>query len=203
MPEYRRRLPHFQPDDCYLFLTWRLWGSLPAKADSIIYATPGHAFIAQDRVLDRRTSGPLWLKDHRIANQVSHAILIGDDERHFYQLCAWVVMPNHAHMLILPRVPVPVLMRWLKGSTARSANRILGRTGHPFWQDESHDHYLRNSNQLNRTKAYIEENPVSAGLVCSAEHWPWSSAGWQAKPPAPVCPAWAETCWMKGANRSR
>ena len=94
-------------------------------------------------------------------------------------------MPNHVHMLILPAVPIPVLMRWLKGSTARSANRILGRTGQQFWQDESYDHYLRRSSQVDRTIAYIEGNPVAAGLVCSAERWPWSSAGWQAKPPAP------------------
>jgi putative transposase len=54
-------------------------------------------------------------------------------------------MPNHVHLLILPKVPVPILMRWLKGSTARSANLLLGRTGQPFWQDESYDHYARNS----------------------------------------------------------
>jgi len=110
---------------------------------------------------------------------------MGEVERHFYELCAWVVMPNHVHLLILPQVPAAVLMRWLKGSTARTANRILGRTGEPFWQDESWDHYLRNSDQLKRSIAYIEANPVSAGLVASAENWPWSSAGWQAKPPAP------------------
>ena len=89
------------------------------------------------------------------------------------------------HLLILPKVPVPILMRWLKGSTARSANLLLGRTGQPFWQDESYDHYARHSIQRDRIIAYIEENPVSAGLVSSAELWPWSSAGWQAKPPAP------------------
>jgi putative transposase len=88
-------------------------------------------------------------------------------------------MPNHVHLLILPQVPVPVLMRWLKGSTARSANRILGRTGQPFWQDESYDHYLRSSTPIERTIAYIEGNPVSAGLVDSAECWRWSSAGWR------------------------
>jgi putative transposase len=189
MPEYRRRLPHFHPNDAYLFLTWRQWGSsLPAKADSTTYPTSGHAFVAHDRVLDRRASGPRWLKDPRIADAVSHAILIGNCERRFYRLLAWVVMPNHVHLLILPLVPIAVLMRWLKGSTARTANRILGRTGLPFWQDESYDHYLRSSSQIERTIAYIEGNPVSAGLVCSAEHWPWSSAGWQAKPPAPPSP---------------
>jgi REP element-mobilizing transposase RayT len=183
MSEYRRRLPHFHPDNVHVFLTWRIWGSLPANAASGAYPTPGHAFTAVDRILDRRTSGTLWLRDHRIADLVSRAILLGDCERHFYRLRAWSVMPNHVHLLILPLVPVPILMRWLKGSTARSANRILGRTGNPFWQDESWDHYLRTSSQIDRTAAYIERNPVSAGLVSSEERWPWSSAGWQAKPP--------------------
>jgi len=185
MPEYRRRLPHFHPNDACLFVTWRLWGSLPARRDLTRFPTPRHAFAVQDRVLDRHPSGPRWLHDPRVADIVAEAILIGECERRFYRLCAWVVMPNHVHLLILPMIPVPVLMRRLKGSTARSANRIIGQTGHPFWQDESWDHYLRGSSQVNRTAAYIEENPVSAGLVCFAERWRWSSAGWQAKPPAP------------------
>src|SRR5271168_3102115 len=60
MPEYRRRLRHFHRDDAYLFLTWRLWGSLPRKlapslqvgwqakppAPPKLYPTPGHAFVA-------------------------------------------------------------------------------------------------------------------------------------------------------------
>ncbi|PWT98527.1 MAG: hypothetical protein C5B51_28955 [Terriglobia bacterium] len=186
MPEYRRRLPHYHPDHAYLFLTWRLWGTLPAKVEAArVPATAGHAFVAQDRALDGHCPGPAWLRDPRIANLVAHAIVIGESERHFYELCAWVVMPNHVHLLILPQVSVAVLMRWLKGSTARAANRILDRTGQRFWQDESWDHYLRNSDQLNRSIAYIEGNPVSAGLADSAEDWPWFSAGWQAKPPAP------------------
>ena len=190
MAEYHRRLAHYHPDDAYLFLTWRLWGTLPAKVGQAVWlatssSTAGHAFVAQDRALHGLASGPAWLRDPRIANLIAHAIVIGEVERHFYELRAWVVMPNHVHLLILPQVAVPVLMRWLKGSTARQANRILGRTGQAFWQDESWDHYLRNSDQLNRSIAYIEGNPVSAGLVASAENWPWSSAGWQAKPPAP------------------
>ncbi len=84
MPEYRRRLPHFHPTEAYVFLTWRLAGSLPAKVESTSYATAGHAFVAQDRVLDRGVSGPVWLGDPRIADLVAQAILIGDTERHFY-----------------------------------------------------------------------------------------------------------------------
>lgn len=182
MQAYRRRLPHFHPEDAYLFLTWRLWGSLPTTQVSTVYPTRGHAFVAQDRLLDRHSTGPIWLMQPTIASLVSSAILIGESERRFYDIHAWVVMPNHVHLLIFPLVAIPVAMRWLKGSTARSANRILGRTGQPFWQDESYDHYLRNLGQIDRTAAYIEANPVSAGLVSSADQWMWSSAGWLVKP---------------------
>ena len=187
MGEYRRRLPHFHPDAKHLFLTWRLWGTMPACSGCkpTEYPSRGHAFVAQDRILARHAAGPLWLKDPAIASLVSKAIFHGDAGRRFYELCAWVVMPNHVHLLILPLVPVPVIMRWLKGSTARSANKVLGRTGEPFWQDESYDHYLRNSRRLDRCISYIEANPVAAGLVSSAELWRWSSAGWQAEAPAP------------------
>jgi hypothetical protein len=81
MLEYRRRLPHFQPDDAYLFVTWRLWGSLPANRQKATYPTPGHAFVATDHTLDRRGSGPLWLKDARIAVLIVQAIQIGERDK--------------------------------------------------------------------------------------------------------------------------
>ena len=90
-------------------------------------------------------------------------------------------MPNHVHLLILPKITVAQIMRWRKGSTARRANQLLERTGLPFWQDESYDHWVGSRQEFSRIIAYIEENPVSAGLV----NWPWSSGVWQAKPPAP------------------
>ena len=176
MLEYRRRLPHFQPDDAYLFVTWRLWGSLPVCRQRAIYPSPGHAFAATDRVLDRQCSGPLWLKDRRIADLVAQAIQIGEGDKRLYELCSWVVMPNHVHVLIQPRANLPVITRWLKGSTARGANHLLERTGQPFWQDESYDHWARDAKEFVRICRYIEGNPVTAGLASSAELWPWSSA---------------------------
>ena len=185
MPEYRRKLPHFHPDGAYLFVTWRLWGSLPHQFLPAKPAAPGHAFVLVDRRLDRTTSGPVWLRDPAIASLVVETLHIGERERDFYELGAWVVMPNHVHLLVLPNTSLPVITRWLKGSTARQANLQLARIGQPFWQDESYDHWVRNEKEFNRITNYIEENPVSAGLVRSSELWPWSSAGWQAKPPAP------------------
>ena len=129
-----------------------------------------------DRAVDRTNSGPMWLKDPRIARLIVDTIHWGERERNFYCLGAYVVMPNHVHLLIRPLKPVPVIMRWLKGSTARKANRMLGRTGRPFWQDESYDRWVRSNDEFQKVVRYIEWNPVSAGLVDSIEEWPWSSA---------------------------
>jgi hypothetical protein len=73
MPDYQRKLPHFHPNQAYLFLTWKLWGSQPGPTQARLYRTPGHAFVAQDRELDRQ-SGARWLKDPLIADIVAQAI---------------------------------------------------------------------------------------------------------------------------------
>jgi putative transposase len=132
--------------------------------------------VLADCALDQASRGPTWLREPRITDIVVTALQIGDEERKFYSLFAWTIMPNHVHLLIRPKVPVPVLMRWLKGSTARKANLLLGRTGESFWQDESYDHWVRNQLEFDRISSYIEHNPVKAGLVTSPDLWPWSSA---------------------------
>ena len=98
------------------------------------------------------------------------------ESRKFYELSAWVVMPNHVHLLILPQVELPQITQWIRGRTAREANVLLGRVGQPFWQHESYDHWVSNEKELQRIAAYVEENPVSAGLAATPEDWPFSSA---------------------------
>ena len=110
MAEYRRRLPHFHPDGAHLFVTWRLDGSLPVAPPDVVYATPGHAFAAEDRALAQARER-LWLSDTRVARQVAEAIRTGESRKQFYELQAWVVMPNHVHLLILPHGG-PVRARW-------------------------------------------------------------------------------------------
>ena len=177
MSWHERSLPHCYPPDATLFLTWRLFGSLPWILKKRSSSTSsGEDFARTDKLLDMATTGACWLTDHRIANLVAMALEQGDEQYHLYELFAWAIMPNHVHAVIRPRRPLPVVMRWLKGSTARSANRILGRTGKPFWQYETYDHCVRNSKEFNRIVSYVERNPVRAGLVKAIEDWPWSSA---------------------------
>jgi REP element-mobilizing transposase RayT len=115
------------------------------------------------------------MSDPRIADLVATAVLEGR-ERSYYDLSAWCVMPNHVHMLVLPRTALPRTMHWLKGSTARLANQILGRTGESFWQDESYDHWARDARERGAIATYIERNPVAAGLAEAVDKYRWSSA---------------------------
>jgi putative transposase len=85
-------------------------------------------------------------------------------------------MANHVHVLLAPLAPLEQITQQIKGASAREANLILCRTGSPFWQKESFDHWIRNPAELQKIRAYIEHNPVAAGLVARPEDWPWSSA---------------------------
>ena len=151
-------------------------GSLPHLPEKTA-PNPGKHFAATDRLLDTAADGPLWLKDPALANLVAGALEQGEREYRLYRLFAWVVMPNHVHVVMEPFRPLPEIMRWIKGSTARSANLLLQRTGKPFWQYETYDHLIRTTAELQRVIQYIERNPVRAGLASDIESWPWSSAG--------------------------
>ena len=136
----------------------------------------GQAFVWLDRQLDNMRQGPMYLRQPDIAQIVVASIHKGVELEH-YELSAYVVMANHVHLLIQPRIAPDGLLKSLKGATAREANRLLNRTGEPFWRKESYDHWVRNQNEFEKIRAYIENNPVKAGLVQNPEDYPWSSAG--------------------------
>jgi putative transposase len=177
---YRRNLPHWLPDNTAIFLTWRLYGSLPksffARFRESKKFSSEEEFRQTDEHLDRADSGSLWLKDPRVAGCVVEKITRGDAELSHYALHAYVVMANHVHVLLTPNVPLRRLTNSLKGVTARVANQILRRTGQPFWQEESYDRWCRDAAEFERLRLYIVQNPVTAGLVANQEDWPWSSA---------------------------
>jgi putative transposase len=197
MSYYQRNLPHWQPEGATLFVTWRLYGSLPASvvearkklkeegqlamkggdtARNGCATTAGRRFMHLDRALDTATEGPFWLRERRVADCVVDVMQKGERELRYFDLHGFVVMPNHVHLLITPKVPLPRIMDGLKGASARKANLILSRTGQHFWQDESFDRWVRDAKEFEWIRAYIERNPVIAGLVSTAKEWRWSSA---------------------------
>jgi len=111
-------------------------------------------------------------------------------QKNFFVHC-YTIMPNHVHILIrslakatIPKTiarrdarrnPLTKLMQQHKSFTARRANAILGRSNE-FWQLESYDHWVRDERELENIVAYINGNPVKAGLCVRAIDWQWSSA---------------------------
>jgi REP element-mobilizing transposase RayT len=86
-------------------------------------------------------------------------------------------MPNHVHVLIETMADhgIGAVVGAWKRFSARMANRLLGRSG-PFWEADYWDTYIRNERHFESTIAYIENNPVKAGLVDDPGDWPWGHA---------------------------
>ena len=177
MSFYRRRLPHWQPEGKSLFLTWNLRGSLPhIRFPPPTSPSAGAAFVWMDRCLDEARSGPTWLKRPEIAQIVVDTLNYGADKLRYYDLHSYVVMPNHVHVLLSPLTTPSRLLQSVKCFSAREANKALARSGEPFWQSESYDHWVRDATEFERIRRYIEENPVRAGLAAKPEEYSRSSA---------------------------
>lgn len=176
MTVHTRRLPHYHAVGQPIFLTWRLHGSLPVGRFFPPHFASGKAFVAMDRLLDSARSGPLYLRQPEIACMIVEAIQYRDEHLRHYDLHCYVVMANHVHVSMTPLVQVSTLTQSIKRFTAREGNRMLGLTGRPFWQDESHDRLVRDEAEFQRIARYIEMNPVKAGLANRPEEFAWSSA---------------------------
>ena len=183
----RGHLPHLDQPGAIQFVTFRLFDSVPvhvvrewkselAFTDDMPRDDP--RVIELHRRVDRYTDtghGACCLGDDRVAELVEQALLHFDGVR--YRLLAWVIMPNHVHALIetFHGFPLDGVIHSWKSFTSKQANLILGRAGQ-FWMPDYFDRYIRNDEHLAATMSYIEQNPVQAGLVRSADEWRWGSA---------------------------
>jgi putative DNA methylase len=179
----RGYLPHFNIPNLVQSITFRLADSLPQEAlDKITRELAAHPEPERQAKRERRIAayldaghGACWLKEPRVASLVENALLHFDGQR--YRLLAWCVMPNHVHALVEMKdgFPLAEIVHSWKSFTANEGNKILSRTG-DFWQREYHDRFVRDDDHYRNVLAYIENNPVKAGLVKSADAWRHSSA---------------------------
>ena len=145
MYEYRRMLPHYQKAGRAIFITFCKLASNPFTAEA-------RHVILKHCLRDNGTK---------------------------FELHAAVVMPEHVHLLLTPLCDkngwpygLPAILKAIKGTSARSVNRLLGNSG-PIWQEESFDHVLRSQESLKEKLEYIGQNPVRRGLVQIPEDYPW------------------------------
>ncbi len=161
-----------------MFLTWRLHDSLPShQAFPLPAFNSGQAFAATDRLLDEAQDGSLHLRQPAIADMVVEALQSATNTLGYCRLHAFVVMPNHVHLLATPTVPLPELTESLRTLTAARAQAMLDLAEGPFWHEESYVRMVRYGREFEEIRNYIEENPVRAGLVREAGDYWWSSAG--------------------------
>ena len=92
-------------------------------------------------------------------------------------LHAWVLMSNHVHLLVTPSHydGITLLMQRLAGSYGRYFNARYKCTG-PIWEGRFKNIPVINQTHLEQIKAYIEQNPVRAGICTEVADYRWSSA---------------------------
>ncbi len=131
-----------------------------------------------------------------VSQIVNEEVLIRNCKQ--YDLIAYTVMPNHVHIVFIPKSNIVVrseasnklklktkdgnttsqylvtkILQDLKSKTALRCNKILSRSG-SFWQHESYDHVIRNRKELRKVVKYVIYDPVKAGLVKKWNDWKWS-----------------------------
>ncbi len=118
--------------------------------------------------------------------------------RYDVKLLAWVVMPEHVHLLVerglhdeldrplalmKQRLAQVVIRRWqsLDSQNARMCLELIqdDQGNRRFWQrGGGFDRNIRDEAELLKTIHYIHHNPVKRGLVGDPTAWRWSSARW-------------------------
>jgi len=126
--------------------------------------------------------------------------LVDARQKYPIDLWAYVIMPEHVHLLLYPQdgaLEVGRVAGKIKESVARNAIHYLEkhapqwlpritvregkRTRRRFWQPGGgYDRNVVELATLQKMIDYIHLNPVRRGLATRPEDWPWSSAGWYA-----------------------
>jgi len=154
--------------------------------------TPGHAHYLTFSCYHRqpflsRDRSRQWLLD---AINLARA-------KHVFDLWAWVIMPEHAHLILFPTQPtydISAILATIKLSVTRKALAFVkstapgflarmedrqpnGTTAYRFWQrGGGYDRNLVSPEEIWEKIQYLHDNPVKRDLSKTPDEWPWSSA---------------------------
>jgi putative transposase len=114
-----------------------------------------------------------------------------------FLLIAWVIMPEHFHILLRPDLESATVRQILHNIKGAFARRVIdrwkeldapilprlrdGKGVHRFWEvGGGYDRNIFSRDELVEKVNYIHWNPVKRGLVARPTDWAWSSARWYA-----------------------
>ena len=133
-----------------------------------------------------------FFEDDALKNSLLKSIAVAR-KRHNFLVWAYVIMPNHVHLLIHPNATeykMAVLLKaikqpfsqaliyeWKSVGDSRLLETKYAANEHRFWQPGGgYDRNLTSAEAIWSAIEYIHENPVRRGLVETATDWLWSSA---------------------------
>jgi putative transposase len=172
----RGELPHWQQDSALQFVTFRLADALPLalirkwkdEHTKWLSLHPRPWSAEKQREYQRCFSMKIehWLDegigsclfaDPEARRVLEECLMCFDGDRVFHQ--AWVIMPNHVHLLFSPRVPMGKLIQAWKAHSAR----MLGMGS--IWQRDYRDTMIRDDSHYLNVLRYIRRNPLKAKLA--------------------------------------
>ena len=187
----RGKLPHWEVEGGRYFITVRLADSLPDEvvqrlqeihrtlaqiesASDQFAALQRQYFRTMEKYLDAGTGSCALRGLHSAEAVVTELAALSEwavDAPHF------TIMPNHWHALLVPRAEcvhsLDQIKKRIKGRTAKRLRSIVGGSG-SVWQREWFDRWMRDDSDWEKTVAYIQNNPVKAGLAGRWEAHPWT-----------------------------
>jgi putative transposase len=94
-----------------------------------------------------------------------------------FELHAFVVMPEHVHLLLTPAVSITLerSIQFIKGGFSHVLGAESNRKGE-VWQRGFTDHRIRDCADFDVHREYIHGNPVKRGLAISAAEYRYCSA---------------------------
>src|SRR5260370_35803311 len=94
-----------------------------------------------------------------------------------FRLHAFVVMPDHFHLIITPAEDVALekAIQYVKGGFSFRAKKELGFQS-LVWQESFTNHRIRDPEDYERHRGYTHDNPVKSGLAKTPSEYPYSSA---------------------------
>jgi putative transposase len=93
-------------------------------------------------------------------------------QRQAFEIVAYVLMPDHLHVLVEGARDDSDFVKWLNLFRQLSAYWERKRSGNVLWQEGYWDYTLRDDDAVAGIASYIAWNPVEAGLVASPEQYP-------------------------------
>jgi putative transposase len=197
---YQRNLPHWRQDGSTYFVTFRLEDALPQtvikqlkelrriwelnnpepRCQQTWETLAREIVVHTERSLDQGF-GACHFRNAEFANVLAKSLVRFHGER--YATNAYVIMPNHCHMVMQPFAgfELETILQGIKGFVAREINRALAQSK-TVWQEESYDRIIRDLEHHYRVIQYIGRNPELAGIPRSGWiRWmdpEWRRAGW-------------------------